>query len=303
MTLQEKSLATIELPKILELLAAEAATPPAKELCRQLRPEVILSQCEKQQEETEDASRMIGLQGSPAFSGVKDISNALERAEKGGFLNPVELLAVGALLRAARLTKAYREERRDQQQSSLDGYFTLLTGNKFLEDKIENAIVSEEEISDHASSELYQIRRQIRTASAKVRDVLAKITSSNSKALQDNIVTQRNGRFVVPVKAEYRSTFPGMVHDTSSSGATLFVEPAAVVELNNNIRILTGKEKAEIERILAELSAEAAGYRESINLDYDMLVQLDVIFPKAKLSYRMHAWAPIMNDQGRVELR
>ena len=178
MTLQEKSLATIELPKILELLAAEAATPPAKELCRQLRPEVILSQCEKLQEETEDASHMIGLQGSPAFSGVKDISNALERAEKGGFLNPVELLAVGALLRAARLTKAYREERRDQQQSSLDGYFTLLTGNKFLEDKIENAIVSEEEISDHASSELYQIRQQIRTASAKVRDVLAKITSS-----------------------------------------------------------------------------------------------------------------------------
>ena len=147
MTLQEKSLATIELPKILEMLAAEAATPPAKELCRQLRPETSLTQCEKLQEETEDASRLIGLQGSPAFSGVKDISNALERAEKGGFLNPVELLAVGALLRAARLTKAYREERRDTQQTSLDGYFTMLTGNKFLEEKIENAIVSEEEIS------------------------------------------------------------------------------------------------------------------------------------------------------------
>ena len=138
MTLQEKSLATIELPKILELLAAEAATPPAKELCRQLRPETSLTQCEKLQEETEDASKLIGLQGSPAFSGVKDISNSLDRAEKGGFLNPVELLAVGALLRAARLTKAYREERRDQQ-TSLDGYFTMLTGNKFLEDKIENA--------------------------------------------------------------------------------------------------------------------------------------------------------------------
>ena len=201
MTLQEKSLATIELPKILELLAAEAATPPAKELCRQLRPETSLTQCEKLQEETEDASRLIGLQGSPAFSGVKDVSNSLDRAEKGGFLNPVELLAVGALLRAARLTKAYREERRDQQ-TSLDGYFTMLTGNKFLEDKIENAIISEEEISDHASSELYQLRRQIRTASSKIRDVLSKITSGNSKALQDNIVTQRNGRFVVPVKAE-----------------------------------------------------------------------------------------------------
>ncbi len=301
MTLQEKSLATIELPKILELLAAEAATPPAKELCRQLRPETSLTQCEKLQEETEDASKLIGLQGSPAFSGVKDISNSLERAEKGGFLNPVELLAVGALLRAARLTKAYREERRDQQ-TSLDGYFTMLTGNKFLEDKIENAIVSEEEISDHASSELYQLRRQIRAASSKIRDVLAKITSGNSKALQDNIVTQRNGRFVVPVKAEYRSTFPGMVHDTSSSGATLFIEPAAVVELNNNIRILTGKEKAEIERILAELSADTAQFAGAIRRDYEILCQLDFIFARGKLGYKMRGMRPRLLEKGRTEI-
>ena len=302
MTLQEKSLATIELPKILELLAAEAATPPAKELCRQLRPETSLTQCEKLQQETEDASRLIGLQGSPAFSGVKDISNALERAEKGGFLNPVELLAVGALLRAARLTKAYREERRDQQQTSLDSYFSMLSGNKFLEDKIENAIVSEEEISDHASSELYQIRRQIRAASSKIRDVLSKITSGNSKALQDNIVTQRNGRFVVPVKAEYRGTFPGMVHDTSSSGATLFIEPAAVVELNNNIRILTGKEKAEIERILAELSADTAQFAGSIRRDYELLCRLDFIFARGKLGYKMRGMRPRLLEKGRTEI-
>ena len=302
MTLQEKSLATIELPKILELLAAEAATPPAKELCRQLRPETSLTQCEKLQQETEDASRLIGLQGSPAFSGVKDISNALERAEKGGFLNPLELLAVGALLRAARLTKAYREERRDQQQTSLDSYFSMLSGNKFLEDKIENAIVSEEEISDHASSELYQIRRQIRAASSKIRDVLSKITSGNSKALQDNIVTQRNGRFVVPVKAEYRGTFPGMVHDTSSSGATLFIEPAAVVELNNNIRILTGKEKAEIERILAELSADTAQFAGSIRRDYELLCRLDFIFARGKLGYKMRGMRPRLLEKGRTEI-
>ncbi len=301
MTLQEKSLATIELPKILELLAAEAATPPAKELCRLLRPETSLTQCEKLQEETEDASRLIGLQGSPAFSGVKDISGSLDRAEKGGFLNPVELLAVGALLRAARLTKAYREERRDQE-TSLDSYFTLLAGNKFLEDKIEAVIVSEEEISDHASPELYQIRRQIRTASAKIRDVLAKITSGNSKALQDNIVTQRNGRFVVPVKSEYRSTFPGMVHDTSSSGATLFIEPAAVVELNNNIRILTGKEKAEIERILAELSADTAQFAGSIRRDYDILCKLDFIFARGKLGYKMRGVRPKLLEKGRTEI-
>ena len=301
MTLQEKSLSTIELPKILELLAAEAATEPAKEACRALRPSPHLSQCEKWQQETEDASKLIGLQGSPGFSGIKDVSGALERADKGGFLNPSELLSIGAMLRTARLTKSYRDER-EGQETSLDGYFTLLSGNKYLEEKIETAIVSEEEISDHASSELYQIRRQIRTASAKVRDVLSKITSGNSKALQDSIVTQRNGRFVVPVKAEYRGSFPGMVHDTSSSGATLFIEPAAVVELNNNIRILQGKEKAEIERILAQLSAEVAQYSDAIRRDYQMLCTLDAIFARGKLGYKMRAMRPRLLDRGRTEI-
>ena len=301
MTLQEKSLSTIELPKILELLAAEAATEPAKEACRALRPSPHLSQCEKWQQETEDASKLIGLQGSPGFSGIKDVSGALERADKGGFLNPSELLSIGAMLRTARLTKNYRDER-EGQETSLDGYFTLLSGNKYLEEKIETAIVSEEEISDHASSELYQIRRQIRTASAKVRDVLSKITSGNSKALQDSIVTQRNGRFVVPVKAEYRGSFPGMVHDTSSSGATLFIEPAAVVELNNNIRILQGKEKAEIERILAQLSAEVAQYSDAIRRDYQMLCTLDAIFARGKLGYKMRAMRPRLLDRGRTEI-
>ena len=301
MTLQEKSLSTIELPKILELLAAEAATEPAKEACRALRPSPHLSQCEKWQQETEDASKLIGLQGSPGFSGIKDVSGALERADKGGFLNPSELLSIGAMLRTARLTKNYRDER-EGQETSLDGYFTLLSGNKYLEEKIETAIVSEEEISDHASSELYQIRRQIRTASAKVRDVLSKITSGNSKALQDSIVTQRNGRFVVPVKAEYRGSFPGMVHDTSSSGATLFIEPAAVVELNNNIRILQGKEKAEIERILAQLSAEVAQYSDAIRRDYQMLCTLDAIFARGKLGYKMRAMRPRLLDRGRTEV-
>ena len=301
MTLQEKSLSTIELPKILELLAAEAATEPAKEACRALRPSPHLSQCEKWQQETEDASKLIGLQGSPGFSGIKDVSGALERADKGGFLNPSELLSIGAMLRTARLTKNYRDER-EGQETSLDGYFTLLSGNKYLEEKIETAIVSEEEISDHASSELYQIRRQIRTASAKVRDVLSKITSGNSKALQDSIVTQRNGRFVVPVKAEYRGSFPGMVHDTSSSGATLFIEPAAVVELNNNIRILQGKEKAEIERILAQLSAEVAQYSDAIRRDYQMLCTLDAIFARGKLGYKMRAMRPRLLETGRTEI-
>lgn len=301
MTLQEKSYHTIELPKILALLAQEAATGPAKEMCFALRPSDSLTECEKLQQETEDAVRLIGLQGSPAFSGIKDVSAALERAEKGGFLNPVELLSVGAMLRAARLTKSYREERREQE-TSLDEYFSMLSGNKFLEEKIENAIVSEEEISDHASDALYQIRRQIRTAASKVRDVLAKITSSQSKILQDSIITQRNGRFVVPVKAEYRGSMPGMVHDTSSSGATLFIEPAAVVELNNNIRILQGKEQAEIERILAELSADTAQFAGAIRRDYELLCKLDFVFARGKLAYQMKAMRPVLLEKGRTEI-
>lgn len=303
MTLQERSYQTLELPKILELLAQEAATEPAKALCRELRPVFSLQICETLQQETEDAVRLIGLQGSPSFSGLRDISAALERAEKGGLLNPAELLGVGAMLRAARMTRHYREEHR-QEETSLDSYFNLLSGNRFLEDKIENAIVSEEEVSDHASTELYQLRRQIRAAASKVRDVLNKITTSQSyqKILQDSIITQRNGRFVVPVKAEYRSSMPGMVHDTSSSGATLFIEPAAVVELNNNIRILYGKEKAEIERILAELSADTAQFSGTIRRDYELLCRLDFIFARGKLAYKMKAMRPRLLESGRTEI-
>ncbi|MEA5039474.1 MAG: endonuclease MutS2 [Clostridiaceae bacterium] len=303
MTLQEKSWHTLELPQVLELLADQAISARGKELCREMRPAVTQHECERLQQQTADAVKLIGLQGSPSFYGLKDVSAALERAEKGGFLNPVELLAVAAMLKAARLTKAYREEKREEQ-TSLDEYFAMLAGNKYLEEKIENAIVSEEEISDHASPALYDVRRQIRTASAKVRDVLAKICSSqsNSKMLQDNIVTQRGGRFVVPVKSEFRGSFPGLVHDTSSSGATLFIEPAAVVELNNSIRVLTGKEQAEIERILAELSAEVAQFSSAIERDYSVLCSLDFIFARGNLAYNMKASRPELLERGRTEL-
>jgi len=303
MNLQEKSYRTIELPLVLELLAEQAVSPRGKELCAGLRPAASLHESLRLQQQTADAVRLIGLQGSPSFAGLKDVSAALERAEKGGFLNPVELLSIGAMLRAARLTRAYREEKRDAQ-TALDEYFSMLAGNKFLEEKIENAILSEDEIADHASPALYEIRRQIRTASSRVRDVLAKITSSqtNSKMLQDNIITQRGGRFVVPVKAEFRGSFPGLVHDTSSSGATLFIEPAAVVELNNNIRVLTGREQAEIERILAELSADVAQFSGAIERDYGVLCELDFIFARGKLSYNMKASRPELVEHGRTEL-
>ena len=304
MNLQEKSYRTLELPRVLELLANEAVSARGREMCAELRPAGTLREALKLQQQTADAAHLIGLQGSPSFSGLKDVSGALDRADKGGLLNPVELLAVGAMLRAARVAKSYREEKREAAQTSLDEYFSLLQGNKFVEEKIENAIVSEEEISDHASSTLYDIRRQIRTASSKVRDVLSRVASSqtNAKMLQDSIITQRNGRFVVPVKAEFRGSFPGLVHDTSASGATLFIEPAAVVELNNNIRVLTGKEQAEIERILAELSADVAQFAGAIERDYSVLCALDFIFARGKLAYSMRAVRPELLEHGRTEL-
>lgn len=304
MTLLEKSLHTIELPKVLEMLAAEAVSEKAKEKCRQTEPKNTLYECQTLQQQTADAVYLMGMQGSPSFGGLKDISASLERAEKGGLLNPSELLQVMFLLRAARITRAYREEKKEVK-TGLDGYFSMLAGNKYLEDRIGEAIISEEEISDNASSELYQIRRQMRAASSKVREVLSKITSSQSysKMLQDSIVTQRNGRFVVPVKAEYRGSFPGLVHDVSASGATLFVEPSSVVELNNSMRVLAGKEKAEIERILAELSAEAASFSSSIQRDYETLCQLDYIFARGKLAYKMKAVRPNLKESGRCEIR
>ncbi len=303
MTRYEKSRAVLELPKVLELLAREAISQQAKELCLNLAPEENLRACEERQQQTADAVRLIGLQGSPSFHGLQDISAALERAEKGGYLNPAELLRVAAMLKAARSTRAYRDEQKDAA-TTLDAYFDGLSGNKYLEDKIENAILSEEEISDHASSELYQIRRQIRTASAKVREVLNRTISSVTyqKMLQDSIITQRNGRFVVPVKAEYRGSFPGLVHDTSSSGATLFMEPSAVVELNNSIRVLGGKEQAEIERILAELSAETAQFAGAIRRDFELLCQLDFFFARGKLAYQMRAVRPKLLERGTTRL-
>ncbi len=303
MNFGEKSLHTLELDKVLELLAQEAVSEQAKRMCLELVPHKTLFECEGIQQQTADAAKMIGVQGSPPFGGLKDVADSLDRAEKGGSLNLTELLAVASLLRAARVTRAYCEEKHDYQ-TSIDELFMRLAGNKYLEEKITTSIISDEEVSDHASNELYQIRRQIRAAGSKVRDVLSKIISSQSysKMLQDSIVTQRGGRFVVPVKAEFRGSFPGLVHDVSSSGATLFVEPSTVVELNNNIRVLTAKEQAEIERILAELSAEVAQFSGQISSDHFTLCALDFIFARGKLSYKMRAVRPILAEKGQTRL-
>ncbi len=301
--LYEKSLWKLELDQVLELLSQCAGSQGGKEACLSLRPNSDLEEVELMLQQTTAASDLCTKKGNPVFGDVNDCSASLERADRGGSLQPKELLRIAGILRCARTIKGYVAE--DEKATVLDVFFKALTPNKYLEDKIFGAILSEEEIADNASPALADIRRHMRIQAGKIRDSLQKVISSPAyaKFLREPIITIRQGRYVVPVKSECRNDVPGLVHDVSASGGTYFVEPMSAVNANNALRELELKEKKEIERILAELSSEAAAYRESINLNYEMLVQLDVIFAKAKLAYRMRAWAPIMNDQGRVDLR
>jgi len=301
--LYEKSLLKLELDQVLELLAQCAGSNGGKEACRRLRPNSDLEEVELMLQQTTAASDLCTKKGNPVFGDVTDVSASLERADRGGSLQPIELLRIAGILRCARNIKGYIAE--DEKATVLDALFNALTPNKYLEDKIYGAILSEEEIADNASPALADIRRHMRIQAGKIRDSLQKVISSPaySKFLRDPIITIRDGRYVVPVKSECKNDVPGLVHDVSATGSTYFIEPMSAVNANNALRELELKEKKEIERILAELSSEAAAHREDINLDYAMLVQLDVIFAKAKLGYRMRAWAPIMNDKGRVELR
>ena len=301
--LYEKSLVKLELDQVLSLLAECAGSEGGKESCRKLRPTSDLEEVELMLGQTTAASDLCTRKGNPVFSSVSDVSSSLERADRGGCLQPKELLSIGGVLRCARSIKGYVSQ--DDPATVLDPLFNALTPNKYLEDRIYGAILSEEEIADTASTELADIRRHMRIQSGKIRDSLQKVISSPaySKFLREPIITIRQGRYVVPVKAECKNDVPGLVHDVSATGSTYFVEPMSAVNANNALRELELKEKKEIERILAELSSEAAAHADDINLDYTMLVQLDVIFAKARLAYKMRAWAPIMNDTGKVELR
>ena len=301
--LYEKSLVKLELNQVLAMLADCAGSEGGKEACLKLRPTSDLEEVEQMLGQTTAASELSTRKGYPAFASAADVSASLERADRGGSLQPKELLQIGGILRCTRSVKGYISE--DDQETVLDELFRALTHNKYLEDRILGAILSEEEIADTASPELADIRRHMRIQAGKIRDSLQKVISSPaySKFLREPIITIRQGRYVVPVKSECKNDVPGLVHDVSATGSTYFVEPMSAVNANNALRELELKEKKEIERILAELSAEAAAHAEDINLDYTMLVQLDVIFAKAKLAFQMRAWAPIMNDKGRVELR
>ena len=301
--LYDKSLIKLELDQVLLLLSDCAGSSEGKERCKQLRPTSDLEDVQSLLAQTTVASDLCTKKGNPSFMDVKDVSASLERADRGGSLQPKELLSIAGVLRSARNIKSYVSE--DEEKTVLTPLFNALTPNKYLEDRIFGAILSEEEIADNASPALADIRRHKRVQSAKIRDSLQKVISSPaySKFLREPIITIRDGRYVVPVKSECRNDVPGLVHDVSASGGTYFIEPMSAVNANNALRELELKEKKEIERILAELSAEAAAHRDDIEQSFDMLVRLDVIFAKAKLAYRMNAWAPLMNDQGRVELR
>ena len=303
-TLFEKSIRTLELPVVLETLASLAVSDAAKEKCRALAPVCDLEEALHLQEETQSARERLGLYGSPSFSGVKDVSRALNRADHGGVLNTRELLDVADLLTASRRVSEYDRDRQGEK-SVLDHLFSALHTNKFLEDKIHGAILDEETIADSASPELADIRRKMRLAASKGRQILQKIISSPSyaKVLQEALITQRDGRFVVPVKAECKGSIPGLVHDISSSGATLFVEPMGVVQANNELKELQAREEKEIDRILRILSGECAAQMMNILYDYDILVHLDVIFARGQLSYRMNAAKPILARRGGIVLR
>ena len=297
----EKSIETLELPRVLALLAAEAATGEGKERCLALRPAGVPSDVSRLQKQTSAAFDLLVKHGTPSLSGVKPVAAALQRADRGGALNTRELLDIAQVLRCARNVHEYGAGN-GEAKTVLDGYFESLTANRFLEDKITGSILSEDEIADAASPELADIRRHIRAAAGKVRDVLNRLISSNqSKYLQDAIITMRGGRYVVPVKSEHKNDIPGLVHDVSGSGGTFFIEPMGVVNANNELRELQAKEQKEIERILAELSADCAGFKADIEDDYQTLVSLDCIFARAKLSSAMGAMEPALGS--RIELR
>ena len=292
----------LELDKILKLLAEQTSCDAAAQAALRLEPSP--DDAERLLQETDDAFVLMARFGSPSFGGLTDVAGPLRRAQAGGLLNMAELLKIAGVLRTLRGITEWKQKC-EGVRTSLDDRFSLLTPNQYLENRICGAILSEEEMADSASPALADIRRKIRQASTRAREVLDRMTHSATyqKYLQEPIVTIREGRFVVPVKAECRSEVPGLVHDTSASGSTVFVEPMGAVEANNRVKVLLSEEKKEMERILAELSAEAGNFADTVIRSFGIAVDLNVVFAKASLAYRMKATRPKLNHHGRIVLR
>ena len=304
MSFNEKTLRSLEFDKICEMLASYAPTEGSKTAARLLMPSDDLDTVLKRQRRTTDAKRLCDAKGMPSFGMVKDVSESCERADKGATLSPGELLSIASVLRTARMLYDYCHGNH-LFDTVLDEVFDRLMPNRTLEEKISRSIISEELIADEASDTLANIRRQIRITNNKIKETLQKYVQggSHAKYLQENIVTTRNGRYVIPVKAECKNEVKGLIHDTSSSGATIFVEPVAVVEANNELRVLESKEQHEIEKILSALSAQVSENSNAIWLNYRNITELAFAFACAQMSIAMNASAPSVTEARTVDLK
>lgn len=310
--MNKRTLRVLEYYKIIEQLTSFATCPAGKRLCERLKPSTDMIEIQKDQEETRDALTRVYQHGSLSFSGVYPIGEAMKRVAIGAALSIPELLDVAKLLKVAENARQYGQQGQDKddtgvntRQDSLTGYFESLMPLEHLAREIGRCILSEDEIADDASSALKDVRREIKTVNNKVHEVLNGIVANqtNQSMLQDSIVTMRNGRYCIPVKAEYKGQFPGMVHDQSSTGSTFFIEPMAVVNLNNELKELAAREEMEIEKILAGLSEQVGLSRESIEMDVKLLTKLDFIFAKASFAKSYDGTEPELNDQGIVEIK
>ena len=300
----ERDYRVLELGKVLEMLAAKCSCADTAEEARRIQPQTELNKVHEMLQQTSDAYMLAGRFGTPGFSGAPNISNALRRAQSGAVLSMGELLRIASVMRTIRLLRDWRSHC-EGVSTSLDGLFMTLASNNRLEEKIFTSIDSPEEMNDRASAELYDIRRKIKNAESRVRQQLDNLIRSATyqKYLQESLVTMRDGRFVVPVKAEFRSQVAGLVHDTSSSGATVFIEPMAVVETNNDIKLLKGREQEEIERILTALSVECGENADMLIGSYRNMIELDLLFAKANLAYDMDCSLPVVKADGIIDLK
>lgn len=303
--MNQKALSSLEYPKIIERLIEKASSPMGKELCRKLQPSTDINKIHLMQTQTKDALTRLFQKGSVSFGSVKDIRGSLKRLEIGSSLGIMEILSVCALLENTSRVKAYsRGDRSDLPSDSLDSMFEQLAPLTPLSSEIRRCILSEDEISDDASPALRQVRRNMKVTNDRIHTQLSGLVNGNARTyLQDSVITMRNGRYCIPVKAEYKGQVPGMIHDQSSTGSTLFIEPMAVVKLNNNMRELELQEQKEIEIILAGLSEQIAEEREAIALNLELMVQLDFIFARAGLAMDMNGSEPVFNEEGRVLLK
>ena len=303
--MNQKALNALEYPKIIEKLTEKASSYMGKQLCKNLEPSTDLETIRLMQVQTKDALTRLFQKGSISFGNVKDIRGSLKRLEIGSALSIQEILAVCGLLENTSRVKTYsRKERNDLPGDSLDSMFDGLSPLTPLSTEIRRCILSEEEISDDASPALRQIRRNMKITNDRIHTQLAGLVNGSARTyLQDSVITMRNGRYCIPVKAEYKGQVPGMIHDQSSTGSTLFIEPMSVVKLNNDMRELELQEQKEIEVILADLSQQIATEQEAISLNLELMVQLDFIFARATLAMEMNASEPVFNNEGRINLK